>query len=472
MKKRTTWISLWLASGACAFGLGWTLKPKAPEPTETSETRRPLTSLRGAASSNDPGAAKSASESLGAELAATGFGPAPNELAKYFGAGGSISPEQMTTAMKDMRRENDPLKRRAMFAQLLDQLTPENAKSAYLALREGGGGRGRRGPWDGGEEARLVLNAWGRLDGAAAVAELEAMAEAQRQEREANGETGDRGGRGWGDRGGGFDIASVLSGWATSDATSAMDYVNGVEDERQKGWLTGSLISGLMVNGVDEAVSFISTLPEEDENRGRHMWRVAEEVLEDGVTEAAQWVTNLSDDSLKEGAMRRIADSYSRENLQDAIAWVSEHGDSEYAHGAVTEVAERWAESDPQATIEWASTLPEEAQRGAFMEALDEWTEKDAVAASEYLPGMPDSAVKDSAIQGFSTELVRDDPQSAATWAATINDEALRGETLERIGREWYRSDRTAAEEWLATSGLSEEQQQQVKERRDWRRGR
>ena len=138
----------------------------------------------------------------------------------------------------------------------------------------------------------------------------------------------------------------------------------------------------------------------------------------------------------------------------------------------MTQVAERWAESDPQATIEWATSLPADAQVGAFREALDEWTERDAMAASEYLAGMPASPVRDSAIQGFSTELVRDDPESAATWAATIGDAEMREETLVRIGREWYRSDRSGAQEWLPNSGLSQEQQTEIAESRGWGRGR
>ena len=325
MKNRLTLVSLWLLSAAGTFALGLAVKSKPEPAAENSPAHsrlsampgRPASSLANVqAPSNDPRL----------ESGTTGFGPAPAELAKYFGAGSqTIEAEDMATAIKDMRRENDPLKRRAMFTQLLDHLTPENAKAALLALREGRGGRGR-GPWGGGDEERLVLNAWGRIDGAGAIAELEAMAEERRNEREAQGETdggGGRGGRGGFDRGG-FDIASVLSGWATSDATAAMGYVSGVEDERQKGMLTGSIVSGLMVNGVDEAVAFIGTLPQEDENRGRHMWRIAEDVLEDGVDNAAQWVTSLSDDSLKDGAMRRIADSFARENLEEAVAWVAD----------------------------------------------------------------------------------------------------------------------------------------------------
>ena len=95
--------------------------------------------------------------------------------------------------------------------------------------------------------------------------------------------------------------------------------------------------------------------------------------------------------------------------VEDAIAWVGEYGSQEYARTAVTQIAERWAESDPQAVIDWAANLPEATQQSVFSEAFDEWTERDEVAASEFLAKMEASPVRDSAVQGFATELSKKD---------------------------------------------------------------
>ena len=471
MSQRLLIPALWVTSAAATFGLGWAVKPGTEPASKDSDSDHIRLTARGGQGNASSGSNYVASA---AEIE-LGMGA---DLGEYI-IGGEISAESMALAIADMRKENDPIKKRAMFSQLLTQLTPDNAKSALLALRERGGrdrrGFGGRGGGfgGGGDEERLLLNAWGRIDGEGAVAELKAMDEARRAEREAErlargedpeGPGQGRGGRG-GDRGGfdrsGFDITSVLSGWATSDAAGAMGYVNEIEDERMRGMMSGNVIRGLMINGVDDAVAFIGSMPADDENRGRHMWSVAEEVLEDGAANAAQWVDGLADD-LRGGAMSRIAESYAREDLDAAISWVGEHGSEDYARRAVTQVAERWAETDPQAVIDWASNLPEETQQSVFSEALDEWTERDEVAASQYLAQMEASPVRDSAVQGFANELSRSDPEAAATWAATIADEEIRAETVSRVARDWIRSDREAAEAWLPTSGLTEEQQQSV----------
>ncbi len=450
-------IALLTISSAGAFGLGWFLKPSAPEQSMA------VNEIHGASTSSlTPGErTRSAASSAKGNRAAS-------PIANYLAMDGTMTSDNISAAVKAMAGENDPLKKAAMLTALLDQLTPENAKAAFQAMREARGNRRGGFGRGGGDEMRLLLNAWGRIDGKSAIAELTALAEQERAEREANGEGG-RGRGGWGDRGGStFDIYSVLSGWATEDSTAALEYVNSLEgDDRRKGMYTSGIVRGLMVNGVDEAVSFIAALPGDDEGtRGRYMSTVAEEMLEGGTASAAQWADGLQDDDLKGGAMDRIAGVYANEDLEAAVEWINGHADQDYARSAVTEIAEEWAEKDPQSVIDWAGDLPNETQKRVFEEALDEWTERDPVAASEYLAQMPDSAVKDSAVEGFAKELAREDPQSAAAWAGSIANEEIRISTLTDVARNWLRSDRTAAEAWLPTSGLTAEAQASVLEQR------
>lgn len=444
------------------FGLGWVLKPELPLQSASTQAApvEPVGSLVPADRTNpaNPVAQQKSVSAL----------PIDRYVTR-----GVVTSDNMGRAMDEMMKENDPLKKAAMFTALLEQLTPDNAKAAFEALRASSGGGGRGGFGRGGEEMRLFLNAWGRIDGETAVAELTALDEQRRAEQDDGG--GGRGRRGDRDGGAAFDIFNALTGWATTDADAAMAYVNTLEeDDRRRGMYTSGIVRGLMVNGVDAAVDFIAALPEGEEGnaRGRYMSTVAEVVLEQGVSSAAKWVDDLQSEDLKQGALDRIAGAYAREDLGAAVSWISKYADEEFAGRAVTEVAERWAESDPEAVMQWASDLPESTQTRVFEEALNEWTERDPVAASEYLAQMPASTAKDSAVEGFARELAREDPESAALWAGTIGNSDVRTSTLTDVARNWLRTDRQAAEAWLPNSGLPAEVQQQVVEgggRDGWR---
>ncbi|MCH2065529.1 MAG: hypothetical protein MK194_17600, partial [Roseibacillus sp.] len=342
-------------------------------------------------------------------------------------------------------------------SELLENLTPENARAAYLALQSGRRGWGRGG---GDDELRLMSHAWGRIDGPGAIKALTEM----RAERE--GEGGERGrGRGReGDRGG-FDLVSVLSGWATADGRAAADYVSGVEDEREQRMLSFGVVRGMMVNGVDEAMSYVSSLPKtEDGDRAQawYMSTIAGEMLEEGLDSAKAWVDTINDPDLRGGALSRVAESAVREDLEGAIEWVTQYADEEAGQRAVNRVANEWAEDDPQAVLTWADSLPDAAKAEAYGEAFEEWTRQDATAAGEYLTNMEASPARDSAVEEFATTLSREDPATAIQWANSISDGEARTETLTQVARSWYYRDREAATQWIETSGLPEESIQAI----------
>ena len=97
---------------------------------------------------------------------------------------------------------------------------------------------------------------------------------------------------------GGMDLVSVLSGWATVDGSGAANYVSGLEDERMQRMAGFGVIQGMMVNGVDEAMGFISSLPKsEDGARAQAFYTsmVAGEMLEQGLDSAKAWVDGIAD---------------------------------------------------------------------------------------------------------------------------------------------------------------------------------
>ncbi len=446
--KQSALIPILVLTAGVAFGLGWIAKPNGKDGQADGNNSAGGGSKSGVSSSRP-------SHPSGPGNSSKGSGRVEEFLSRYT-SGGTISPEDMTTAIAQMRKENDPLLRRKLFTELLENLTPENAKAAYLALQSGRRGWGRGG---GDDELRLMSHAWGRIDGPGAIQALTEM----RAERE-SGEGRERGRGREGDRGG-FELVSVLSGWASADGKGAADYVSGIEDEREQRMLAFGVVRGMMVNGVDEAMGYVASLPKtEDGDRAQswYMSTIASEMLEEGLDSAKAWVDSINDPDLKGGALSRVAESAVREDLEGAVEWVTQYAGEEAGQRAVNRVADEWAEDDPQAVLTWADSLPDAARAEAYGEAFEEWTRQDATAAGEYLTSMEPSPARDSAVEEFSTSLSREEPATAIKWAETISDEEMRTDALTQVARSWYFRDREATTQWLETSGLPEESVQAV----------
>jgi hypothetical protein len=373
----------------------------------------------------------------------------------------------MKEAIKEMSEENDPLMRQKMFAALLENLTAENAKDAFLALQETrrGGPFGRRNE----DEIRLLANAWGRIDGAGAVAALKEIA-AERGEEGRD----DRGGRGRGDRGPG-ELSSVLAGWATVDGAAASAYVSGIEDEREQRGAAFGVLQGMLVNGVDEAMGFVQSLPSSeggDRMKGMYMAMVTSEMLEQGLEQTKSWVDTVKDPELRTGVLARVTMEIMQDDREGAAAWIAQFGAEDAAAPAVDRLVDSWSREDPKGVMEWAENLSGKSKAAAYQEAMETWAREDPEAAGEYLANLQASPERDAAVGGYATRVSEDDPAVAMEWAGTIADAGMRQETQIDVARDWYRNDKAAAEVWIQASGLPEESVKQITEqRREFDRG-
>lgn len=438
-------LPLFAVTAAAAFGLGWVVRPDAGNASNS-----PNPGEKGS-----PGGSQGSGRvaSSGPRGGSSNEGPESEFLSRYL-VSGEIAPDDMKAAIKEMSETNDPLLRQKMFSLLLENLTSENAKDAFLALREnrqGGGPMGRGND----EELRLLANAWGRIDGAGAVAALKEIQAAQ----------GDQGGdRGWGGRGGpggmGGEMASALAGWATVDSGGAIAFMNGIEDSREKQMAGFGILQGMLVNGVGEAMGFIQSLPKTedgDRSKGFYMAMVTGEMLEQGLDAAQNWADSVKDPDLRSGVLARVAMEMMRDDREGAAEWLAKYGDEEAAAPAVNRLADSWAREDPKAVLDWAANLSGKAKAEAYEEAMGSWARTDPEAAGEFLSTLQASAERDAAVEGYATRVSREDPVAAMEWVGTIGDESLRQEAMVDVARDWYRKDQTAANAWIASSGLSEE---------------
>ena len=440
-------------TAVAAFGLGWAVKPSSQQ-------------TEGAPASGDQSQAShrsspSSSRSGGVRLGSAQVTPEREFLREYL-VDGEISAEGMRDAIKKIAQNNDPLMRQKMFAALLENLTAENAKDAFEALREnrrGGPGRGND------EELRLLANAWGRIDGPGAMAALKEMAE--QSGNEDRGGRGGRGGRGPGGGPGGLsgEMMSVLTGWATVDGAGASAYLNGIEDDREKRYASFGVLQGMLVNGVDEALSFVQSLPEaegDDRSKGMLMGMITSEMLEQGLDQAKGWVDSVQDPALRSGALARVAMEIMREDRQAAADWIAKYGNEEAAAPAVNRLADSWAREDPQAVLTWADNLSGQAKVEAYGQAMGSWAQADPEAAGAYLANLASSPERDAAVEGYATRVSREDPVAAMEWAKTISDAEVRKGAEIDVARDWYRNDQAAAQEWINAAGLSEQEVQSI----------
>ncbi len=106
-------------------------------------------------------------------------------------------------------------------------------------------------------------------------------------------------------------------------------------------------------------------------------------------------------------------------SLRDNFSSISSRGPAAQSSLA-RKLAERLAEQDIPEGVRWAATLQEDARDAAHLAVAEAWIKQDAPAAAEWLATWPAGGAKNVAVELLTDAIVKDDPESALAWAASI----------------------------------------------------
>lgn len=436
-----------LTVSAGTFLLGWTLRPEAavtgPEPTEESVQHgaRPSAQTRGSGSTMRAKVPKNFTKSEGKrlhELLADLSAP------KRSGSSGAfqlraLSSADITLLGNYLKQETDPIKRREVFARLLEGMTVENAREiraqiAHLSSEHA--------------EFRDFHFAWGQMAGAEAVLNGTETPKA--------------------------DMHVAMRGWASSDPSGAMTWYRGLQTKGNgyvnQGYLKTSMVDGLALHDPKMAGSFVEGLASGGDRSARYlMSRVSESVLKNqGLEGALAWSQSLTNGDLQPAALVPVAREYTRKDPRAAAEWVEQFSASRQYADVVGKVGHEWARRDLKSAIAWSETLSEGQPRNNTVSAIyGQWAAREPLQAVEAIMQMQDGTDRNFALNGFISGLAGQDAERAVMWAAEISEPGLREAAVVRAGQRYYQQDREAASSWMQSQGLSPELQQKVRGEKD-----
>ena len=331
--------------------------------------------------------------------------------------GGSRPPTEadLIALGEQMRAAKGPIARRLAFAEILKQLTPENAEllREYIAHLPPSS-----------SEYRDFHYAWGSMAGKDAVVF-------------GIGTEGD-------------DMGPAIAGWANANPTDAIAWLKNLDMESDSAYdnllahphltvdgltshFSRALVSGLVDTDPNLATEFVlENFDPNDRTAHQMMHSIVGAQFQTGdPTNATNWIESIPESPLKNTTMHRVA------------GHIAHH--------------------DPQQALTWLQGTPENESRSHGIGAtLHTWAGKSPEKAAEYISSMPASSDKDAATYGYATRVVHDNPAAAIDWASSIQDPESRTSALVDTGRVYLRKEPEAAKEWLAGSNLPQEAIQKI----------
>jgi len=406
-------IAAWAITCATAFLVGRTASSSTDVEQANADAKTPTVSARSASRSNantsQAGNRRSGSRS-----------------------GGSSSEAQIQALqdkVRDLKNLSDPIARAEGFLDLIRDLGPDEFLAAVGAYREGGINNEQFG------EYRLLLSAW------ANVAPLEALDYAQENTRTQ------------------FARSTILSSWAKNDPEGAISWArenfdnNGNED-RANPWIS-SVISGIASSDIGRATQLLEELPFSRE-RGEALTTIFKEISASGNEEAKNWISQLTDPRLQQGAAARLAGQLAEEDPQSAADWAASLGPEVMTRSAST-IIDNWAENDLQAARAWVEGQSTEIIAASGPNLVKELIQQgDASSASDWLSSYEGDPAFDDSVRSLVRHSLQEEPTVAADWIMKLTSERDQERTFHRVLGNWLQQDRDGALDYINNNPVPE----------------
>jgi hypothetical protein len=325
--------------------------------------------------------------------------------------------------LESIIRGENPLDRNRALLAYIDQLGPGDFEGAVAHFRSLGLTEGRMG------EYSLLLTAWGQADPLAALAYA--------KEKTTNG----------------FAAGTILTSWASSDPEAAIRWAKANhEGDKANPYLAG-IIRGIAGSDPARATELLVSMPLSEE-RGRGLDAMLPHLLQQGTDATRSWITAITDDSLRNGAMMRVAEKLADTDPAGTVSWLLANP-GEASQRRIDDIYSAWAKKDEQAA--WSSfiTLPSgDARSNALRGMISTAAGQNPKAAVSLMDRYPND-VTDRVVQNFVWHSFGKDPATAVTAIARMGDQKQRDQMYRRTIDAWKREDSASAEAWLSKNSAS-----------------
>ena len=260
---------------------------------------------------------------------------------------------------------------------------------------------------------------------------------------------------------------AVLEVWGRKAPAAAIAWANNSlagEPSRTRNSQLMAIYRGYAAN--NPAAAFQQALAINDNNRLKNQLldQVIKVQIESGGLQAAKLAVDLvTDPEMQRSLRRELVDEWAEFDPKAAAAYVAKLGedaDSSIKSALVSE----WAESDPAAAAAWLSSLnvDDPAIARASSSVIREWTRYDLAASADWLNSLPASPELDRAVISYTFRAAEEDPETAMSWAQSIEDDRRRTWTMERVASIWKNQDAETFKNFLDNSELSTEQREKL----------
>jgi hypothetical protein len=342
-------------------------------------------------------------------------------------ANGSAGNKKWTTGNPidrlDMLAEiTDPMESARSWMEFVDSLSAEQYADVVKEFRERGMNSTNM------SEYAMLLSGWAK------VAPLEALDFATKNTQNP------------------FARQTILATWSQKDPAAAVQWArDNHKGEGANPWMVG-VIRGLAFQDTAQAEKLLKEMPR-SQQRGEGLDALMPALLKQGTESARSWVTSITDESLREGAMTRMSEATMQKDPEGTANWLVANP-SEATRRNLDDSVYAMAEKDPSAAMKFFQDMPAGENRSNALRGLVNATASNSPKEASALMDRHSADVNDRMVQQFVWHSFQKDPQVAVSNIGRLGNEEERNRMYSRSIEWWMNRDQKAAFQWMSNNQL------------------
>ena len=332
---------------------------------------------------------------------------------------GQVDPLLRLAEISDI---TDPLDRTRQWIQFIDGLSESEFEGVVAEMRASGQSQENM------EEYGMLLTAWAKIN------PLAALDYATKNTQNP------------------FARQTILAAWASTDPSGAIAWAkDNFKGEGANPFMVG-VIRGLAQNDPQLASSLMAEMPRSQE-RGYALDSLLPVFLKQGVDTARQWVTSITDEALRNGAMERLADRTIEKDPLGTADWLIANP-SESTNRRVDDAIYAMAKKDKDAAMGYFQNLPTGNDRSNALRGLVNAEAMQNPQAAAALMDRYGSDVNNRVVEQFVWHSFGKDPQLAVQNIGRLTNVEQRDQMYTRTIEHWLGEDKNAAIAWMGSNAL------------------
>lgn len=248
----------------------------------------------------------------------------------------------------------------------------------------------------------------------------------------------------------------ILASWVKHEPSAAIEWAeSNYEGDGVNPYFT-SLIEGLATTDIDLATEMFEALPSSQE-QFQALSSLVNQISTESNDTALAWLDTITNEKLKKRAHLNLLGELAKKDPASIAEWALEIADQSTRNQSLKTIASHWSKDNLTEAKTWVSSLEPDQQINAAQGMISELIEEDPLTAADWIEPMKNHEDFQSLLRSYTQAAAVNHPEAALAQIPNMDNSRSQAISYKSTLENWARDNPEATSKWLEQNEVPED---------------